>query len=434
MSKATRQLMTYINDRIKKGHSLHGIEKELIKQGYPKHVAEGIILHVKYRKNTFQLFGLLILAILFVAGISITGSGVIGMATVNYARTYSDTVNIVVENPDTLTWNPSQEGAIVSLLLTGHFRGNGSAMVSLQKEGEELTIIDSYNEFLLKTFEDTRYFELACEETCSLENMGEGPYSLVFDFNGAVVELTTINYDLIVTEDVSVVPEFITIPSQITTEDSTLSFDLSTFFTSSAEVVYNALAEEQFLDVSVEGDIATVNTKRIGKSYVYFIGEIEDRQYISNLVEIDVQEGPVSQRLITGEIKSGTFEVKQTFWEIFLFMLLILFLVIFIPIFIRSVRRRHLPKKHTIKKAVKVVKETVDELKKPMPKKEARSSLLDLFYEQCDKFEEAESRKEKERIYSRLRKIYTTIMKSSLRMKDKKVLYTKLEEYYKDLQ
>ncbi|MCK5140413.1 MAG: hypothetical protein KAQ85_11270, partial [Thermodesulfovibrionia bacterium] len=120
MGKAKRELLLYIRNCLNKDLSFKKIEDSLVKQGYPRRVAEGVILSYKHRGRLFKGFSIFLLVILFSVSIFISGSGIVGMVTLGYSRSFSDKIDPVVNSSSFYSSYPTDKGELVPAALTGN--------------------------------------------------------------------------------------------------------------------------------------------------------------------------------------------------------------------------------------------------------------------------------------------------------------------------
>jgi len=81
---------------------------------------------------------LLIISILFISKPEITG-----YVTVSREKTYEDNLNLVVNESGNYTWTIDKIGDIKSIKATGRVKGNGTARVYIEKDGERYLIFDN---------------------------------------------------------------------------------------------------------------------------------------------------------------------------------------------------------------------------------------------------------------------------------------------------
>ncbi|MBS3103143.1 hypothetical protein J4458_06905 [Candidatus Woesearchaeota archaeon] len=84
------------------------------------------------------LVSLLIISILFISKPEITG-----YVTVSREKTYEDNLNLVVNESGNYTWTIDKIGDIKSIKATGRVKGNGTARVYIEKDGERYLIFDN---------------------------------------------------------------------------------------------------------------------------------------------------------------------------------------------------------------------------------------------------------------------------------------------------
>jgi hypothetical protein len=239
MSTGKKALFKYIHSNLEDGHSFEQIKTALIKKGYPQKVAHGIILSYKHRHNILKWFVVSALALLFIFSFWLTGSGIAGMATLQYAKSYTDNLDLIINQSSQYSWYPSYRGEIISIAITGNLVGKGSSKVYIENKGKHLIFDSELENFKVTSLkssllgENIKHFDMVCEQTCSMKRFNKSIYNLEFIVEDAVLELEKIHFDVMLDREVEILPEFIDIPAQKASPGTPIRIDLSTFFNAS---------------------------------------------------------------------------------------------------------------------------------------------------------------------------------------------------------
>ncbi|MDO8481335.1 MAG: hypothetical protein Q7S65_06030 [Nanoarchaeota archaeon] len=289
------KMNAYISQRLRAGDALERIEEELVKAGYPRRAAQGALFSHQKRARLLQWTGVAALGAVLILGIIIGGSGVAGMLTYEYARTYTDTLDTRAAEPGELTWAPSVPGELASVALTGTFSGGGRAMVYLvDKDNKPSLILDTEQDRFVFTEApgDQRAFrfERICHETCALENLKQAVYTFRIEVDDSVIELESVTFAVRNTQEQLELPRWQNIPEQQMHESERALVDLSTYFPA-AGAQFRALTSDSAVRVETQRALATITALKPGIARVYFIADVDGATYLSNLVPVEVLEG-----------------------------------------------------------------------------------------------------------------------------------------------
>ncbi|MCK5282357.1 MAG: hypothetical protein KAK00_03025 [Nanoarchaeota archaeon] len=482
MGKAKRELLLYIRNCLNKDLSFKKIEDSLVKQGYPRRVAEGVILSYKYRGRLFKGFSIFLLVILFSVSIFISGSGIVGMVTLGYSRSFSDKIDLVVNSSSFYSWYPTDKGELVSAALTGNLIGTGECRVYIEKDNVKYLIFDSSKENFMVTDissrilgeENIKHFDVVCEDSCILEGFDKSIYNLVFEIQDAILEIEKIHYDIIVDKEVEIVPEFLEIPSQKMNIGSILRVDLVSFFNASDDNVdFSFLAEDESINVTISNGAAELKPMITGKTYLYFIAEVDNIKFMSNLVEIDIADSD-SEEIVETMIRGNFVRMDNELIEndknisgkgfAFFVSALLLFIIVLLAILpsryynmnrlahridkmnkeVRNVsgslveynemKSRFKGKGLSDSEKDKLIDNMEDKIK-GISRKTPRLKKMQEFNTKCYELEEAmkKDKKAAKKAYGELRNIYLKLIEGRIRGKDKKILYRRMGSYYKKL-
>ena len=480
MGKADKELSRYIRDCLDRGYSFSKIEQNLMENGYSRKVAEGIILKYKYNGNILKWLTVSSLSILFIVSLFLSGSGIVGMVTVTYKSGFVNDLNLIINESSFYTWYPVPKGEVLSVAITGTLIGEGTAKIYIEKGIEKFLIFDSSQSGFGITDisssvigEKIKRFDIVCGESCELLGFNKSVYNLAFEVENAILEIETINFDLMLGKEIEAVPEWAEMNDQSVGLGSQLKLDLSSFFNGSSEdVKFRYLMEDEVIDISIVNAIATITPQKVGKSHLYFIADINGIIFMSNIVEVEIVEGiygekvdtivrgPVSDSQVT---KGGTEQNSPNkFAPILLIIVLAVILTLaFVPsrfydmtnlaAKIDGMRKtgrisNSIEEYNQMKTNLKKKKLSNDEKEMLMSKMEKKIQsvsreipklkLLKEFNEKCDELEEALLKNRKsvaEGIYSSLRKIYLRLIEGKLMEKDKKLIYRRMQNYYNRL-
>ncbi len=468
-----REISKYIKDCLDRGYSFNKIENALIKSGYSKRASEGIILSYRHRGNVFKWLTVFSLSVLFVISIFLSGSGIVGMVTLGYSRSFVDNVGLIINESSAYSWYPPDKGEIVSVAVTGNILGDGGARVYIQNSGRAHLVMDSQ----LDNFKFTdvkssliegniKHFEIICEASCAMDGFNKSIYNLVFELNDVVLELENIHYDIRTSTDIESVPEFMHIPTQKVNVGSILSIDLMSFFNSSSGAQFSYIAQDDDMNITLEDSVVNIRSYEVGTSYLYFIAETGGIQFMSNLVGVEVTKGTIRDKLLGGPVKRGIWveEEKKSPGKGTTVVLLVLALLVIVTLAviparyydmkglakrIDGIRRTRdlsdsLTDYHEMKaklddeldddKREKLIDDMVGKIRK-MSKDVPKPKLMKEFKERCEEFEKAVvvSKSTAEKVYKELREVYMKILEGDLREKDKAMLYEKMQRYYRKL-
>jgi hypothetical protein len=479
MGKASKELNSYIRSCLNNGYSYRKIEDVLVNKGYPKKVAEGAILSYKHRGILFKWFAISFLLIIFSGSIYLTGSGIIGMVTLDYARSFSDDLGIVANSSSFYSWYPSIKGEIFSIAVTGNVIGNGNTKIFVENNDNKYLIFDSS----IKNYKVTdisskllsnqkiKHFDYVCEDTCSLIGFNKSIYNIVFEVEDSTLELEKIHFDVLSEKQVIDMPRFLEIPSQIIKINSVLKINLSSYFNSTEENVgYGYIAEDNSINVIINDEgIAKISSDKEGSSYIYFTAKISGIQFMSNLVEIDFRPDDGSlpaEKVVKGDfVKEGegllspstdNYLNNSVYLLVIVIALAIISLMIFVPSRyysmsyladrLESVRKgstlsKDIDDYEKIKSVAKIGNlSNMDEKKIVAMENKVREISLKVpqlkvvkeFNEKAIMLENSiQKNYGAAKVYDELRDIYLKIVKSKVREKDKKIFFKRIQKYYK---
>src|SRR3989338_7652730 len=97
------KLDAYLGQRLRQGASQEQIAEDLVKAGYPKAAAKGAFLTHSKRTRLLQWSGVAALSSVVLAALLVGGSGVAGMLTYEYARSYSDPLEARAVEPSEIS-------------------------------------------------------------------------------------------------------------------------------------------------------------------------------------------------------------------------------------------------------------------------------------------------------------------------------------------
>lgn len=466
MGKA--EISRYIGQCLQKRYSFARIEQSLLERGYPKKVAEGIILSYRHRGRILKWLTVSALSVLFLAALYLSGSGIVGMVTLGYSISLVDELNLIVNTTSSYSWYVPDKGEIVSLSITGNLIGSGNVRVYIENNEQKFLIFDSRTNLVTDISNNLgqRHFSAVCEESCILEGFNKPIYNLIFEIDDIVLELKKIHYNLRAVKELPAVPEFLEISPLKISIGSKLLIDLNSFFNNSyGNAEFSFLAQDDSLNITIENAIAAIIPARKGISHLYFIAEVDKLRFMSNLVVVDVVE-TVSEpagTLIKGKAlpeKSAGIQEKSTGKIVTIVLLLAAMLAIFTLAVI--------PSKHydisSLANKIDSIRNTNEITASIAEYKKMKSGLKNLsgeekekaigeieekirgmsgkilnikgwqeFDEKCDEFEKAKTLAAREKIYAQLRKLYLRLIEARLRDKDKRMLYHKMRGYYRRL-
>lgn len=451
MSKADKQLTDYIRGCLDKGFSFKRIQNSLIERGYPKKVAVGIVLKYKHKGNIFKWFAVGSIGIILMFSIFLGSSGIIGMVTVGFSQSFIDEVKITAEENSEFSWVVPYDGDIVSIAISGNYINGIKAKIFIQ----DYLIFDStvkdyrITDVSSKSLGNVIHFERMCMDTCYLEGFNKTLYNVKIELQEGVLELEEIHFDLRTNKPIGDLPEFTKIPN-LEVGMKGRYINLSSFLNTTRERLFSYLGED--IDISIDGDLAFIQPKEVGKSHVFFIANVEGLEFVSNLIEINaVQEA--SDSTIMGQVKRITETKEQSNFLLILLILLTIAAIVIVLLIpkeniyklafkldrlrktdIRTDLRDYEIKKKQYRKShdehtLKDMETRVKKLAKKIPK----NQLMLSFNEISNKFEKTRSKKKKQEHYNELRQIYLKLIEARLRKEDKEALFHKMKDYYKKI-
>ena len=92
--------------------------------------------HILYAVSILLL--ILMTAILFVAK-----PGITGLVTLTQEKTYTDTLDLVINESGNYTWTTDKVGDISSIKASGKVKGNGTVKIYIERDGEKYLIYDN---------------------------------------------------------------------------------------------------------------------------------------------------------------------------------------------------------------------------------------------------------------------------------------------------
>jgi len=92
----------------------------------------------------YVIYTMLILLLLVMAGIFFASKPEItGYVTLTKEKTYTNNLNLVINESGNYTWMPDNIGDIQSIKAAGRVKGNGTVRVYIEKDGEMYLIYDN---------------------------------------------------------------------------------------------------------------------------------------------------------------------------------------------------------------------------------------------------------------------------------------------------
>jgi hypothetical protein len=463
-----KELSKYIRGCLDSGYSFKQIEGALVKRGYTTRAAEGILLSYKHRGNMLKWLTVSSLAVLFIVAVFLSGSGLVGMVTLDFAKSYDDNIQLIVNTSSYYTWYPPDKGEIVSIAITGNIIGEGDASVYIENKQKYLIFdskLENYKVTNVKSAllgNNIKHFEIVCEETCDLLGFNKSVYNLVFEVEDSVIEIEKISYDVKASKEVEKIPQFLDIPKQEIGVSSELKIDLNTFFNSSDKASYDYIAEDEIIAVVIEENIATVKPNIAATAHLYFLAVVDGIQFISNLVEIEITDAKTGNVFVDGPFYGEVLDQEKVSPKPYAALLLLVSLLVIIILAlvpgkyydIRNLARKidNLRKTRQLSSSLneynalksKLKKSESDEEKdnimnqmenhiKDISGKVPRIKLMKEFDKKCKDFESKKNMEAKEKAYSDLREVYVKLLETNIHNKDKEKLYAKMEEYYRML-
>lgn len=465
MGKARNELLSYIRQCLNNGYSFKKIEDALIARGYPQKISEGIILSYKHRGNFLKWLTISFLVLLFIVGIFLSGSGIIGMATLEYKKSYTSEIGLITNASAFYTFWPGEKAELVSVAITGNVIG-GEAKVYIENSGRKYLIFDSGKENYKVTDVSSRllgqrvmHFDAVCEESCSLSSFNSTVYNIIFELSNATLEIDKIHYDLLAGTEVADVPSFIHIPEQKIGLGDSINIHLLTFFNSSSSAEFSYLAEDNTTSIKIDGNLATIKGIRTGKTHAYFIAAVNGVNFMSDLVNIEVTDDVTGDKMVVGPAEEKKSE-KESPSSIFPLLLVIMLVVILILVFIparffglssTAARLERVRKTVGITQSINQFQEMKSQLWKAKDSEKEKildqmeesirnisvrlpkSKLVSDFNAKALEFEKIKDKDKAAETYAELRKIYMKAIEAKIPKKEKDFLYKTMEEYYKRL-
>ncbi len=473
MSKAKKALTAYIQRCRGEGQSFAAIKKSLIAKGYPKKLAEGILFSYKHDGAILKSTFVVLLAGVLISSLYLSGSGIVGLVTLEFAQEFTDNLSLVIHESSSYTWYPNARGEIVSLAVTGSVRGEGSGRIYVQEGNKRYLLFDSAKEYEQSTryieeesLEIRRGFKKVCDETCQAGRLDSSVYDLVFEVDNVEIELDHLDFDVIVSDDFSGKPVFLEIPDQKGNIGSTRRINLSSFFThTTINTTFAYLSDDDSIAVSITDGVASISLNKETNAYMYFIAEDNSEQFISNLVSFgysrDHQE---DEKIIQSGLKKR--EVQEAKEQPSGFSLSPLFIIVVIVLIAGTVvlatraytltslakKIDHIGRKNYsasvkqytklrsalgwVKGSQKKEKAIVDMQRKivSLAKKIPHSATKQEFKTLYDNFWKEKKVPQQKKMYNHMQRIYDKLMKLPLRAREKDILYKQLQKCYKRLE
>jgi len=453
MGKTEKDVFTYIRKCLDKGYSFKKIESGLIKAGYRKKVAEGVILKYKHKSHFLQWFAVGCLVVLFIGSMFITGSGIVGMATVEFVRGFSDDLNLIIDVDSEYSWFPDFKGDIASVAITGNYVNGRYAKVFIENSEERILIFDStsdnYKVSKVRSNlvdDDIIHFDKVCEDSCFL-GLNESNYNLIFEVDEGELEIESVSYDVKTIE--KNVPQWTDIPLINVNLGKEARINLSSFFVYEKYREYGYLSADDGINIFINGETAIISPREEGDFFIYFIAKMDKTEMVSNLIKVSTK-GNMSEGVIEGSVKSYEEDRKENYWLIIILIVAVILSIIVILFMLRknkedlaiqidSMSRKKIGKdvrkyertKRSAKKDDKMLKEAEKEIEKLESR--IASSNMRKFEKLEEKFKNTKSKKQKEELYKELRKVYSKLVKERMPAKQKMELYKNMKKYFKKI-
>jgi len=174
-------------------------------------------------------------------------------------------------------------------------------------------IVNSAAENLsISFYDDVITFEGRCEETCSIDGLNNGTYTLIFEIDGAALKIDSIEYSIM--EDVvNTPPELVKNFSDINISKlSYVRLNMSEYFIDSDEdeLIYDYYRNNS-VGVSFAGDIATISPigDFEGQMSMFITANDSENTVQSNIFAVFVL--PSEYNLPTVNTTNGSFEIRD---------------------------------------------------------------------------------------------------------------------------
>jgi hypothetical protein len=465
MGSGSKALRNFIRQSLLEGHSFEWIKSKLLSQGYPSAVSDGIILDYRHRGRILKWLTFSFLSILLISSLYLSGTGILGMVTLNYVKSYVDSLDLTVETSSQFSWHPSTLGKLVSVAVTGNMIGDGNAKIYLEDLGKRYLIFDSTKKnFKVSDMsssvlqERILHFDAACEESCVLDGLKNTDYNIVIEVLDSTIELQNIHFDMEVSKDLLDEPSFLIIPDQQMELGNTLQINLHSFFnTSISDVTFGYLTQQDFLNVSIIDGLASIQPLLTGTIPIYFTAKANDVPFISHLVNIQVTPGNSEEIImVQGNAKTSSKSPSPSntgLWIFFAFFgAIILAVFALIPARLYSLERiskklDSLKKSHEFSQSLKDMKEAQSQLHRNISSEEKEKIVAEMqekihtlssnlsTNQLQQRFTDLESQFNKRKanrqeLYEELDAIYRKLARSSLSKKEKQLLYQRIRTCY----
>ncbi len=94
--------------------------------------------------NKFVIYTVPIILLLLITGILfISKPEITGYVTVTQEKTYTDNLDLVINESGNYTWTTDKIGDIQSIKASGRVKGNGTVKIYIEKDGQRYLIYDN---------------------------------------------------------------------------------------------------------------------------------------------------------------------------------------------------------------------------------------------------------------------------------------------------